>query len=228
MDKSDWDSFEQQILDACTDDNGRRLVARTISQIPLIRKNAKTLAAALARNFGQRFGDQYGTLLAGAWSLKPNGGGELTVEAAREWVERMDWESREVDSADADEAKCIGRILQSLIQVEGGKRLTILELVQMAADGLVHATPSQLGQHGEEVANILGRYGLKVSGGALAVSNSSTNLQALLKDSPWSGTAYRQALRRIEGATHSTSTIRFSGSGVARATLIPLKTLGLV
>ena len=228
MDKSDWDSFEQQIIDACTDDNGRRLVARTISQIPLIRKNAKTLAAALARNFGQRFGDQYGTLLAGAWSLKPNGGSELTVEAAREWVERMDWESREVDSADADEAKCIGRILQSLIQVEGGKRLTILELVQMAADGLVHATPIQLGQHGEEVANILGRYGLKVSGGALAVSNSSTNLQALLKDSPWSGTAYRQALRRIEGATHSTSTIRFSGSGVARATLIPLKTLGLV
>lgn len=228
MDKTDWESFEQEILDICTDDNGRKLVARTISQIPLIRKNAKTLAAALARKFGQRFGDQYGTLLAGAWSLQPNGGGELTVEAARQWVENMDWESREVDAADADEAKCLGRILQSLIQIEGSKRLTIFELVQMAADGVMHATPSQQGSPGEEVANILGRYGLKVSGGALAVSNSSTNLQALLKDSPWSGTAYRQALRRIEGATHSTNTLRFPGSGVARATLIPLQALGLV
>lgn len=228
MDKNDWEKFEQEILDVCTEDNGRQLVARTISQIPLIRKNAKTLAAALARKFGQRFGDQYGTLLAGAWSLQANGGGELTVESARQWVENMDWESREVDAADADEAKCIARILQSLIQVEGGKRLTILELVQMAADGVMHVAASQQGQPSEEVANILGRYGLKVSGGALAVSNSSTNLQLLLKDSPWSGTAYRQALRRIDGATHSTSTLRFPGSGVARATLIPLQALGLV
>lgn len=228
MDKNDWEKFEHEILDICTDDNGRRLVARTISQIPLIRKNAKTLAAALARKFGQRFGDQYGTLLAGAWSLQPSGGGELSVEAARQWVENMDWESREVDAADADEAKCLSRILQSLIQVEGGKRMTILELVQMANDGVTYALPSQGGQLTEEVANILGRYGLKVSGGALAISNSSTNLQALLKDSPWSGTAYRQALRRIEGATHSTGTLRFPGSGVSRATLVPLQALELV
>jgi putative DNA primase/helicase len=228
MDKNDWEKFEQEILDICTDDNGRRLVARTISQIPLIRKNAKTLATALARKFGQRFGDQYGTLLAGAWSLQPSGGGELSVEAARQWVENMDWESREVDAADADEAKCLSRILQSLIQVEGGKRMTILELVQMANDGITYAVPSQSGQPTEEVANILGRYGLKVSGGALAISNSSTNLQALLKDSPWSGTAYRQALRRIEGATHSTGTLRFPGSGVSRATLVPLQALELV
>jgi hypothetical protein len=150
------------------------------------------------------------------------------VEAARQWVENMDWESREVDAADADEAKCLSRILQSLIQVEGGKRMTILELVQMANDGITYAVPSQSGQPTEEVANILGRYGLKVSGGALAISNSSTNLQALLKDSPWSGTAYRQALRRIEGATHSTGTLRFPGSGVSRATLVPLQALELV
>jgi putative DNA primase/helicase len=228
MDKNDWEQFEQEILDACTEDNGRKLVARTIGQIPLIRKNAKTLAAALARKFGQRFGDQYGTLLAGAWSLQPQGGGELTVEAARQWVEQMDWESREVDATDADEAKCLARILQSLIQVDSGRRLSILELVQMAAETAFSDSPSQLGMTQDEVANILGRYGLKVTGGALAVSNSSTNLQALLRDTPWSGTAYRQALRRIEGATHSTGTLRFPGSGVSRATLVPLHAAGIV
>lgn len=228
MDKNDWEKFEQEILDTCTEDNGRKLVARTISQIPLIRKNAKTLAAALARKFGQRFGDQYGTLLAGAWSLQPKGGGELTVESARQWVEQMDWESREVDATDADEAKCLARILQSLIQVDSGRRLTILELVQMAAETALSDSPSQLGMTSDEVTNILGRYGLKVTGGALAVSNSSTNLQTLLRDSPWSGTAYRQALRRIEGATHSTGTLRFPGSGVSRATLVPLQAVGVV
>jgi putative DNA primase/helicase len=228
MDKNDWEAFEQDILDTCTEDNGRKLVARTISQIPLIRKNAKILAAALARKFGQRFGDQYGTLLAGAWSLQPDGGGDLTVEAARQWVENMDWDSREVDATDADEAKCLARILQSLIQVDSGKRLTILELVQMAAETAFSDSPSQMGMSADEVANVLGRYGLKVTGGALAVSNSSTNLQALLRDTPWSGTAYRQALRRIDGATHSNGTVRFAGSGVSRATLVPLHAAGVL
>lgn len=227
MDKDDWNEFEQEILTTCTEENGRRLVARTLQQIPTIRKNAKTLAAALSRRFGQRFGDQYGTLLAGAWTLEPGGGGELSLQQAIEWINMMDWESREVDATDADEVKCINHILQALIQVDGGKRMSVLELVQMAQRGVIFAIPGR-DHSSDEIETILGRYGLRVTGGTLAVANNSTNLQGLLKDTPWAGNAYRQALRRLPGASVSTGTVRFKGSGVARSTLVPLETLETV
>jgi putative DNA primase/helicase len=221
MDKSDWAEFEQQILKTCTEENGRRLVARTIQQIPTIRTNARTLAAALSRKFGQRFGDQYGTLLAGAWTLEPGGGGQLDLQQATQWIDSMDWESREVDSGDADEMKCLNHILQAMVPVDGGRRVTLLELVQLASRGVLFTSSTST----DEVATILGRYGLRVISGDLAVSNNNTALQALLRDTPWAGNAYRQALRRVPGATASGTTLRFPASGVARATLVPLETV---
>ena len=64
-----WRKFEQRILAACTDENGRKLISRTIKNIPVIRQNARTFSTALGRKFGARFGDQNGTLLAGFFSL---------------------------------------------------------------------------------------------------------------------------------------------------------------
>jgi len=227
INKDDWNAFEARIMKACTDETGRKLVARTISQIPAIRKNAKTLAGALSSKFGQRFGDQYGTLLAGAWTLEPQCGGELTPEKAAEWIDSMDWQNREVDTNDADEVKCINKILQTILQLDGGRRISVIELVQLAATGKVFVTEGSLSP-GDEVETILGRYGLKVTNGCLAVANSSTNLQALLRDTPWAGTAYRQALKRLPEATSATTVIRFKGMGPSRATLVLLETLGIL
>jgi putative DNA primase/helicase len=217
MRKDDWDELEQRLVDTCTEENGRMLLARTLKQVPNIRNNSRTIAAALARRFGQRFGDQHGTLLAGAWTLQPNGGGELSLDAARRWIDSMEWDSREVDSNDADEVKCLNHILQYLVPVAGGRRLSILELAQMASWG--HRVIDD--DHGEEIVPVLGRYGIKVFDGYIAISNSSTNLQAILRDTPWSGGAYKQALRRVPGATASANTIRFAGCGATRATLVP-------
>lgn len=222
--RDDWAEFEQQILDACTEQNGRLLVARTLKHIPAIRKNARTLATALSRRFGQRFGDQYGTLLAGAWSLEPDGGGELSLEQALQWIDQMDWQSREIDAEDADENKCLNYILQHLLQVEGGKRMSVMELIQLARRGVVYALPGR-DQASDEIETVLGRYGLRVMHRELAIANSSTNLQAILKDTPWAGNAYRQALRRVPGASAASSSIRFKGMGTSRATLVPLEQL---
>jgi hypothetical protein len=222
--RDDWAEFEQEILDTCTEENGRLLVARTLKHIPTIRKNARTLATALSRRFGQRFGDQYGTLLAGAWSLEPDGGGELSLEMALQWIDQMDWQSREIDAEDADENKCLNYVLQHLIQVEGGKRMSVMELVQLAKRGVVYALPGR-DQASDEIETVLGRYGLRVMHRELAIANSSTNLQAILKDTPWAGNAYRQALRRVPGASAASSPIRFKGMGASRATLVPLEQL---
>jgi hypothetical protein len=221
MGKDDWNKLEQRLLETCTEDNGRMLLARTLKQVPAIRKNAKTIAAALARRFGQRFGDQYGTLLAGAWTLEPHGGGELTLDQAREWIDGMEWDSREIDSNDADEVKCLNHILQFLVSVAGGRRVSVLEMIQLSLRGVKRLDDKD----GEEIASVLGRYGIKVFDDSIAISNSSTNLQAVLRDTPWSGGAYRQALKRVDGATGSSGTIRFPGCGATRATLVPLESL---
>jgi putative DNA primase/helicase len=225
--KDDWVEFEARILNACSDDNGRKLVARTISQIPLIRKNSKVIAGALAAKFGQRYGDQYGTLLAGAWTLKPNGGGEITTEQALTWIDSMNWKNREVDTNDADEVRCISKILQTILQVDGGRRIAVIELIQLSASGKTYVNEHSP-TPGDEIESILGRYGLKVAQGCLAVANSSTNLQGILRDTPWAGTAYRQALRRLPEATIAASPVRFKGMGPSRATLVPLDTLEIL
>jgi len=225
--KDDWVGFEARILESCIDNNGRKLVARTILQIPLIRRNSRIIASALAIKFGQRYGDQYGTLLAGAWTLKPNGGGEITVQQALAWIDSMNWENREVDTNDADEVRCVQKILQTILQLDGGRRITVFELVQFSASGKTYANNHSTAPE-DEIESILGRYGMKVMEGCLAVANSSTNLQSLLRDTPWAGNAYRQSLRRLPEAVIAQSPIRFKGMGPSRATLIPLHVLEIL
>ena len=218
--RENWDEFEQAILDTCTEANGRRLIARTLKHIPIIRKNARTFATALARKFGQRFGDQHGTLLAGAWSLRPDCSKEVSLADAQAWIDEMDWDERDRDPSEADEVKCLNHIIQYLIQVGGGRKVSIMELIQARQRGSrVMDDGSQ-----EEIASVLGRYGIKVMDGCIAISNSSTNLQGILAATPWSGNAYKQALKRIPGATGSSGTIRFAGCGATRATLVPFET----
>jgi putative DNA primase/helicase len=218
--RENWDEFEQAILDTCTQANGRRLIARTLKHIPIIRKNARTFATALARKFGQRFGDQHGTLLAGAWSLRPDCSKEVSLTEAQAWIEEMDWSERDRDPSEADEVKCLNHIIQYLIPVGGGRKVSIMELIQARQRGSrVMDDGSQ-----EEIASVLGRYGIKVMDGCIAISNSSTNLQGILAATPWSGNAYKQALKRIPGATGSSGTIRFPGCGATRATLVPFET----
>ena len=220
--KSDWRDFEQRILNVATLENGRRLIARTINNIPTIRANARIIAAALAMEFGQRYGDQYGTLLAGAWSLSPGGGDLLTIEQAHQWIQSMNWDLQHSDPTEADEMKCLSFILNAMVVVDG-RRITIRELLGMARRGAFSTTAGR--DDSEDPATVLARYGLKIHESYLAIANGHSNLQALLKDTPWSGNAYRQSLRRVPNAQAAASPIRFPNMGSVRCTLIPIEAL---
>lgn len=65
-----WTALDRDLDRFITDEIGRRLLIRTIGLIPIIRDSAKVFRRVAADRFdSQRLGDQYGTLLAGAWSL---------------------------------------------------------------------------------------------------------------------------------------------------------------
>ena len=213
-----WRKFEQRILTACTEDNGRQLIARTLKNIPVIRQNARTFSTALGRKFGARFGDQNGTLLAGFFSLSPDGCQVVSLEVALAMVESMNWEADKPDADEADERKCLLHIVDSMVIVDG-RRITLRELIGMAKRGAITATH---GRDGSEDPNVvIARYGLKYHEGMLAVSNNNSNLQSLLKETPWSGNAYKRSLGRLPGARKS-SPLRYPAMGTSRATLVPL------
>ena len=230
FDEGEWLDFEREILSISTIENGKALIARTLSNLPTIVKNAKVLAQALGRRFGQRFGDQHGTLLAGAWSLEAGGGCELDLEQAQQWIDQMDWENQQHDAGDADELKCRDTILQQIVRYGGGLDASLGEMV-----GAVATQQSLARTPWGELVPILGRYGMKVfrSGERLpdgefsdlcqlAFANSNAQLDQLLRATPWSNGAHRSSLRRITGANAPKAPTHFAGVGSKRCTLVPL------
>ena len=230
FDENEWLDFEREILSVSTIENGRALIARTLNNLPTIVKNAKVLAQALGRKFGQRFGDQHGTLLAGAWSLEAGGGCELDLEQAQQWIDQMDWNHQQADDSDADEIKCRDTILQQIVRFGGGLDASLGEMV-----GAVATQQSLARTPWAELVPILGRYGMKVFRAGeklpdgehavccqLAIANSNAQLDQLLRATPWSSGAHRSALRRITGAATPTKPTHFAGVGSKRCTLVPI------
>ena len=216
-----WRKFEQRILASCTEDNGRKLIARTLKNIPVIRQNAKVFSTALARKFNARFGDQNGTLFAGFFSLSPAGCEFVTLEAAIAIVDSMKWEPDRPDADQTDERKCLLHILNWMVLVDG-RRITLRELAAMAQRGAITVSG---GREGSEDPNlVLARHGLKYHEGMLAVANDNSNLQSILRDTPWSGNAFITSLRRLEGSRLS-GPIRYPAMGTSRGTLVSLEGL---
>ena len=224
---SEWREFERQIKLVSSEQNGRALIARTLPLIPIIRHNARIFAAILGRRFGQRFGDQHGTLLAGAWSLGESGAEIVNETVAETWINSMEWESAKADDEDSDEMKCMSYIMQSIISLDGGAKMSVLELIEMEVAGR-NFIPNKYGEAVDDVKSVLGRYGLKVQDDDLAISNTNKNLSGILADTAWGNNGYRQSLRRINGARASRSVLRFPGSGPSRCTLVSLRELGIV
>lgn len=232
MDKNEWLDFEQEILSVATVPNGRALIARTLTYLPTITQNARVLAQSLARRFGQRFGDQHGTLLAGAWSLRPGGGGLLTLEQADQWITEMDWDHQQPDPGESDEIKCRDVILQQIVRQGAAIDASFGEMVRCVA-----MQQSLRQTVWNDLVPILGRYGLRVFREGqrlpgddapvaavhyLAVANSNAQLDAALRSTPWSGGAHRAALRRINGALVPNGAVHFAGVGTKRCVLVPL------
>ena len=147
------------------------------------------------------------------------GGDVVTLDFALVLVDGIAWpEAASADPMEADEVKCLNFILDSLVAVDT-KKISIRELVGMARRGVITCTPMKDGSESPEI--VLARYGIKIHEGMLAIANSQKNLQSLLKETQWSGNAYRQSLRRIDGALVPQSPIRFPSMGLSRGTLIP-------
>lgn len=193
------------------------LFARTLKLLPQIRENQKSFTAAIKRlRLGdQRFGDQIGTLLAGAYSLVSDG--RIRHDKAEEFIKQFSWDDHTAAMAESDEINCLRHLMQCAITVENDSNVRLTrsfgELVA-AATGTVGAGLSK------EAANRnLRRYGLRVDEAPadsdrappyrLAVAQKHLALKKLFHDTPFA-VDYARLLRRLPFAwTDSKAKVRF-------------------
>jgi putative DNA primase/helicase len=216
-------------LDLITPELGQRLLLRSVRSIGVIRESVAAFRRAAGERLdSQRQGDQYGTLLAGAWSLMSQR--PATHADALALIDANDWQAY-LDSSEPDENRCLQQILQHQVRVEterlqltganvvsNAKVLTrtVWELVEaVRADAEACEVPADVAEAH------LGRIGLRVQDERLLVSNTALGLQRILAETPWAH-SWPTVLGRIPGA-EKPGKVRFKGmSGNSRAVSLPL------
>lgn len=183
-----------------------RLLRRCIDLLPVTLKNIEVFSSVGADVFGsQRDGDQYGALLAGAWSLISTE--VATRQQAREMFSGYNWHELR-DNNDADESqRALAALMEAHVRIKGGAELTVYELVR-AASGV----ETGITEINEVTADaILQRYGMRVRGDWLLMANNSNELSRLMSDTTFAAD-YRGVLLRLEGADkNGNKTERFNG-----------------
>jgi putative DNA primase/helicase len=193
-----------------------RLMRRALDNLPVIRQNIKTFATAAAKRFGsQRDGDQYGTLLAGCWSLMSTE--VATPEQAQETIDSFDW-SEHREHNETDEAQgALGALMSALIPHQGA-RYSVGELIAAAAGPEVGVVTKS------DADALLGRHGMRVRETVVLVANKSEQLRSLVSGTPFEADL-RGALLRVKGATRNDhKPAKFAGIQ-AKCITIPLAPL---
>lgn len=216
-----WKRLDQDLHKYITLKAGRGLIHRTINLIPAIRESARIFADVFAMEHGsQRQGDQYGTLLAGYWSLLSQDA--VTPEQALAIIRANDFDSYAEQTEISDEQRCIEHILQHQLKVEGeGKTVTrsIAELIEVTA-----IARQDFDLDVRHAKNTLGRHGIKVDTKKrqLLISNTAKGLAGVLQDTPWS-TSWPTMLKRLEGASGTgKQSVYFSPGINTKAVAMPL------
>jgi len=193
----DWSRMRDAMYEFCGREDSPmrgRLLRRSIELLPVTLKNIEVFSSVGADVFGsQRDGDQYGALLAGAWSLISSS--VATTDQARVIFDSHNWQELR-DNADSDEShRALSSLMEAHIRVKSGTELTVYELLKAASSDSTGMT-----EINDVTADaLLQRHGMKVKGGWLVLSNNSNELKRLMQ-----GTTFEADLRgvllRVEGA----------------------------
>lgn len=199
---------------------GRRLVARTVSLLPALRKNVETFSTLAASRFGsQRSGDQFGFLLAGAYSLVSDG--VATEAAAEKFFDAFQLEEHlEPSKTSADHQRLYETLLTAPVRLPGLPDTSIGVLIEVAREKVYDSSIPK-----DTASNYLQTVGLKVEiepglPPVLLVSNTHPGVKRLLKDTPWMND-WRTVLKQRPGA-NPTGTKWFAGGYVSKCVALAL------
>jgi len=214
-----WDAIDKSLSEmGHNSDLPRRLMRRSVDLMPTTLANIKTFSRAAAEKFGsQREGDQYGALMAGAWSLVSKK--LASPESARKMLDRYDWNDYLENAEEESSGKVLSTILQQMIRVNGTLTLNMYELLTIACG----ARKDVASLDANAALDIMKRHGVTIKECEgkqfLCVSNNPQELLRMIKDTPYH-TDLRSHLLLCKGA-RKFGTVRF-GVGTQKCVGIPL------
>ncbi|MDP3328752.1 toprim domain-containing protein [Parvibaculum sp.] len=217
-----WESIKGPLFKLKADtDMPARLMRRSLNLLPITLQNIEVFTMAAAQKFGsQRDGDQFGTMLAGAWSLVSTR--VATLEDATAMIGRYDWSDYIENSKTEESTKALAALLNSLIRMQNGIQVSTFELIAAAAGHAVETcdvsmrnADAVLRRHGMQVKF----FGKGVQNAALLLANTSTELPKLLEGTSYASDILGQ-LARVDGA-YKVEPQSFNGTK-SRALAIPL------
>jgi putative DNA primase/helicase len=215
-----WSALDRDLAAIITPQLGHRLLLRSVRLIPQIHESIAVFRRAAADRFdSQRQGDQYGTLLAGAWSLMSSR--PATLADAFRLIDSNDWEPYREGSETPDEQSCLQVLMDHQIRVEGDRggshTRTIAELI-----GLANGSTPCTDISAATAEAHLGRIGIRAEPDAMVLANTAQGIARIMADTPWAS-SWHQVLSRIPGASKA-GVVRFKWLGrTSRAVSVPLK-----
>ena len=206
--RDEWKKLSDDLNLLKSPDISDGLFARTLQLLPVIRENQLIFSSALHRlRLGdQRFGDQIGTLLAGAYSLKSHN--LIAPHAAEAWIKSQDWSDQLANSDERDEISCLTHLLQwpLVAETSNDKRVTrtIDELVGIAAERTVDDALSA-----KKAMETLRRNGLRVDNNVISVAHKHLGLSRIFQETPFA-IDHSRILKRLPFSwTDSKRKVRF-------------------
>jgi hypothetical protein len=170
--------------------------ARSVRLAPVIAKNSAVFKDAVLDRLGnQRDADQFGALLAGAYSLFFDG--EATPEAASNWCDQFDWSAFFSSDLEKDEVKCLALLLEANIvmqtEFDPPRRTTVMELIQTVSDS------PWLSDSSKSARTALERHGIACRKDGIDVANAHEELSKIFRQTPFTG-KWCELLKRLPGA----------------------------
>lgn len=117
-----FDTLKRRAAKLITPEFGNALVMRGIRMFNVIQDAIEVFGRVVAKrlNRDQRMGDQYGTLLAGAWCLKYN---TVPTEANAEAMTKLfNWDEPMEINSETDAEQCLRRLMQHRVLVRTTER----------------------------------------------------------------------------------------------------------
>lgn len=180
----------------------------------------------IAAGADERQADQYGTLMAGAELLLEDE--PLDSDSRAEIIAMMAGLLAEAAASGEDEGEgqqCLTHLWTSRAETwTGGSKQTIGQLLLRALEDSAIDERGALEACGIKVQRTIVQGGTRVtlhpSQCTVAIAVEGAELERVFRGTRWELRAWNSALRHLDGAEASTSTIRFAGARI-RATIIP-------
>lgn len=228
-DEAAFQKLHALVIETITPSFAAGLVSRSVWLLPVIRANAERFAQAVSMRLGsRRTGDQYGALLAGAYSLHSER--EITDAEAVAYVQKQDWQVVAESEAEKDETRLLSHLTQYRIRVAAGNgqhfEPTIGQTIE-AAFGLDTFLASDVAQEelkrsGIKPDHVTDAHGRQITG--IWVSNTHPALKRIMFGTAWLA-GWNRSLARLPNTIKSNNAHSFAFGHLARAVWVPLSTL---